>query len=270
MTIQTVLHHVREKQPLVHNITNKVTINDVANSLLAIGASPIMADEEQEAEEITRICNALLINIGTLNAQTIPAMLKAGAEAKRCGHPVVLDPVGAGASALRTETAKQIIELVQPTVIKCNMSEMRALLDNAMNTKGVDVAEDDRITQDTLAQSVAEAKRFAVDTASVVVVTGAVDVMTDGNRVVTIQNGHPMMAQITGSGCMLGAAIAACVAAGDDVMESAVAATVLFGLCGEKAAKIAKGTGSFRMAFIDALSTVTAETVQKEARYENF
>ena len=172
--LQEMLENVRAKSPLIHNITNYVTVNDCANILLACGGSPIMADDIGEAEEITSLCGGLNINIGTLNQRTIPAMLAAGKRAKAL-HPVVLDPVGAGASALRTATALQILEEVRPTVIRGNVSEIKTLALGSGSTKGVDADVADRVTPENLDQMVAFAKDFSARTGAVLAITGAID-----------------------------------------------------------------------------------------------
>ena len=207
--LQEMLENVRAKSPLIHNITNYVTVNDCANILLACGGSPIMADDIGEAEEITSLCGGLNINIGTLNQRTIPAMLAAGKRAKALGHPVVLDPVGAGASALRTATALQILEEVRPTVIRGNVSEIKNLALGSGSTKGVDADVTDRVTPENLDQMVAFAKDFSARTGAILAITGAIDLVADPHRAFCIYNGHPDMSRITGTGCQLSAATAA-------------------------------------------------------------
>ena len=167
--------NVRTKSPLIHNITNYVTVNDCANMVLACGASPIMADDAAEVEDITTICGGLNINIGTLNSRTIESMLKAGKKANALGHPVVLDPVGAGASALRTETAYRLLDEVRFTVIRGNISEVKTLASGAGTTKGVDADVADRVTEENLDGAVAFAKAFAAKTGAVVAITGAME-----------------------------------------------------------------------------------------------
>ena len=206
---QEMLENVRKTCPLIHNITNYVTVNDCANVLLACGGSPIMADDAEEAEDITSICGGLNINIGTLNQRTIPAMHKAGKKANALGHPVVLDPVGAGASGLRTETAKNLMENVQFTVIRGNISEIKALALGTGGARGVDADVADAVTKETLPQTVAFAKAFAKETGAVIAITGAIDIVANGEKAYCIYNGHPMMSTITGTGCQLSAITAA-------------------------------------------------------------
>lgn len=264
--------NLRGRTPLVHNITNYVTVNDCANILLACGASPIMADDIEEAADITSICNALNINIGTLNQRTIPAMLAAGKKANELGRPVVLDPVGAGASALRTNTALRLLEEVQFAVIRGNISEIKTLAGGSSTTKGVDADAADRISEQTLDGAVALTKAFAQKTGAVVAVTGAVDIVSDGKTTYCIRNGHPMMSGITGTGCQLSALIAAFVAANPGcALQAAAAAVCTMGLCGEIAhdrLTAADGNASYRSYIIDAVYNLTPAELEKGARYE--
>ena len=174
------LNQIRAASPLIHCITNYVTVNDVANVLLAIGARPIMADDPEEVEEITALCAGLCLNIGTLNARTIPSMIAAGKRARALGHPVVLDPVGAGASRLRTATALRILDEVQPTVIRGNISEVRTLAVGSGATQGVDANAADAVIEETLAATADFLRGFAARTEAIIAVTGAIDLVTDG------------------------------------------------------------------------------------------
>ena len=211
--IEQCLEQVRQTVPLIHNITNYVTVNDCANILLACGGSPIMADDEEEAAQITAVCGGLNINIGTLNKRTIASMFLAGRKANELGHPAVLDPVGAGASDLRTDTACRLLEEIRFAVVRGNISEMKTLAAGAGTTKGVDADMADRVTEENLDQAVAFAKEFASRYSTVAAISGALDIVADGERAYVIRNGHPVMAQITGSGCMLTAMTAAYVTA---------------------------------------------------------
>ena len=223
--------NVRAKSPLVHNITNYVTVNDCANIVLACGASPIMADDAAEVEDITSLCAGLNLNIGTLNSRTIPSMLLAGHTANRLGHPVVLDPVGAGASHLRTETALRLLREVKFTVIRGNISEIRTLAAGSGTTKGVDADTADKVTDETLDKTVAFAKAFAARTGAVVAVTGAIDIVADGERAFCIRNGHPMMSAVTGTGCQLSALTAAFCAANPEASGSRCCSGLRHGPC---------------------------------------
>ena len=269
---QNLFANVRAKSPLVHNITNYVTVNDCANKVLACGASPIMADDAAEVEEITAICGGLNINIGTLNSRTIESMLKAGKKANALGHPVVLDPVGAGASALRTETAYRLLDEVRFTVIRGNISEIRTLAAGSGTTKGVDADTADKVTDETLDKTVAFAKAFAARTGAVVAVTGAIDIVADGERAFCIRNGHPMMSAVTGTVCQLSALTAAfCAANPDKPLEAAAAAVCAMGLAGEAAhSRLSKldGNATYRNYIIDAIFNMTPEQLEEGARYE--
>lgn len=270
--LREMLENVRNTCPLIHNITNYVTVNDCANILLACGGSPIMADDIGEVEEITSVCGGLNINIGTLNQRTIPAMLAAGKRANELGHPVVLDPVGAGASALRTKTANTLIEQVRFTVIRGNISEIKTLALGKGTTRGVDADIADSVTKDTLLQSAAFAKEFSGKTGAVIAITGAIDIVADADRAYCIYNGHPMMRSITGTGCQLSALTAAYVTANPDKpLEAAAAALCVMGVCGEKAySRLTQedGSASYRNYIIDAVCRLEGEELERCARYE--
>lgn len=270
--LKEMLDNVREKCPLIHNITNYVTVNDCANILLACGGSPIMADDADEAEEITAICGGLNINIGTLNQRTIPAMHLAGRKANELGHPVVLDPVGAGASKLRTNTAKELIEDVKFTVIRGNISEIKTLALGTGGAKGVDADVADKVTKENLPHAVAFAKEFARKTGAVIAITGAIDIVADGEKAFCIYNGHPMMSSITGTGCQLSAMTAAYVAANpESPLEAAAAAVCAMGICGKKAhARLTEqdGNSSYRNYIIDAIFHLNGEELERCAKYE--
>ena len=268
------LENVRKACPLIHNITNYVTVNDCANVLLACGGSPIMADHAEEAEDITTICGGLNINIGTLNQRTIPAMHKAGRKANELGHPVVLDPVGAGASGLRTQTAKDLIENIRFTVIRGNISEIKALALGTGGARGVDADVADQVTKENLPQAVAFAKEFARETGAVIAITGAIDIVADGEKAYCIYNGHPMMSSITGTGCQLSAITAAYVTANPETpLEAAAAAVCLMGVCGEKAhARLTEqdGNAAYRNHIIDAVFRLTGDELEELAKYDVF
>ena len=270
--LKKMLENVRKTCPLVHNITNYVTVNDCANILLACGASPIMSDDAGEVEEISSICGGLNINIGTLNQRTIPSMLLAGKKANELGHPVVLDPVGAGASTLRTKTARDLVDQIHFTVIRGNISEIKTLALGSGTTKGVDADVADKVTRDNLSKAVAFAKEFAARTGAVVAITGAIDIVADQERAYCIYNGHPMMSSITGTGCQLSAMTAAYVTANPDTpLEAAAAAVCAMGICGEIAHRRLTpedGNSSYRNYIIDAIYHLTGEDLDKYANYE--
>lgn len=244
---------VRAECPLVHCITNYVTVNDVANAILAVGASPIMSDEARDVEDIVSISQALVINIGTLNERTVESMLLAGRKANSLGVPVILDPVGAGASRYRCEVTDRLLRKVRFTVIRGNLSEMSYIAGLGGGTKGVDssLTEKDR---DPAAVAAAVSSSFS----AVAAITGRVDTVCYGSRVARISSGCAEMGSITGTGCMLSGVIGAFVGASDDAFRAAAAAIAAMGASGEAAfaAAGARGNGSFHMALIDALSHV--------------
>lgn len=266
------LEKVRESNPLIHNITNYVTVNDVANILLACGASPIMSDEEEEAEEITAVCRALNINIGTLNRRTIPAMFAAGKKAKELGHPVLLDPVGVGAGSLRTKTARELMQEISFDVIRGNSSEIRTLAGMTGSTRGVDAGLSDAVTEDNLQESIAFLKKFAEQTGAVIAVTGAIDLVADQDRCYVIRNGRPEMGRITGTGCQLSGMMTAFLAASPDERLSAAAAAVCtMGLAGEAGwshMEASDGNTAYRGRIIDAVYHMHGAQLEEGARYE--
>ena len=234
--------NVRSTCPLIHNITNYVTVNDCANMVLACGASPIMADDAAEVEDITTICGGLNINIGTLNSRTITSMLLAGKKANLLGHPVVLD------------------------------SEVKTLASGAGTTKGVDADVADKVTEENLDSAVAFAKAFAARTGAVVAITGAIDIVADDHKAYCIRNGHPMMSSITGTGCQLSALTAAFVTANpDQPLEAAAAAVCAMGLAGEIAhSRLSPldGNSTYRNYIIDAVYNMTPAQLEEGATYE--
>ena len=268
--LKEMLENVRKNCPLVHNITNYVTVNDCANILLACGGSPIMSDDIAEVEEITSICGGLNINIGTLNGMTIPSMLAAGRKANELGHAVLLDPVGAGASTLRTETAYRLLENVDFTVIRGNISEIKTLANGKGTTKGVDADVADTVTEDNLEQAVSFAKAFAAKTGAVIAITGAIDIIADKDDAYCIFNGHPMMSSVTGTGCMLSALTTAYVTANPgNALLATVAAVVSMGVCGEIAHERLSsldGNSSYRNYIIDAIYNLDGDTLEKRAK----
>ena len=269
MTSST-LEQIRAASPLVHCITNYVTVNDVANVLLAIGARPIMADDPEEVEEITALCAGLCLNIGTLNVRTIPSMLTAGKHARALGHPVVLDPVGAGASRLRTETALRILDEVHPTVVRGNISEIRTLAIGSGTTQGVDASAADAVTEENLAATADFLRGFAACTEAIIVVTGAIDLVTDGVTVYAARNGCVEMGRVTGTGCQLSALLAAALAVEPMGLLASVAETVaLMGVAGEIAwAQMGErdGNATYRTRIIDAIYRMTGEELAAHAR----
>lgn len=273
MMYQEIMAKVRGTTPLIHCITNYVTVNDVANVLLAAGASPIMADDEAEVEEITALCGGLAINIGTLNGRTIASMIKAGKKANVLGNFTILDPVGAGASKLRTEIARKLIKKVRFSVIRGNVSEIKTISAGTGTTKGVDADSQDAVTEENLAASAAHFKELSKRTGSIIAVTGAIDLVCDGERAYVIRNGHAMMSRITGTGCMLTGLMAAfCAANPKQQLVAAAAAVTAMGIAGEMAQEKVRGanagTGSFRMYLIDAISNMDDKMLNGGAKVE--
>ena len=280
------LDQVRAHAPLIHNITNYVTVNDVANMILACGASPIMADEAEDAAEITVICGGLNLNIGTLNRRTIEGMFAAGRRAKGLGHPVLLDPVGAGASTLRTRTALEIMEKIRPDVIRGNISEIRTLWENrpgrsrengeeqvsAGATRGVDADIKDAVTEENLEEGIAFAKAFAKEIGCIVAITGAIDLVSDGDSCYVIRNGRAQMSRITGTGCQLSGLMCAFVTANPEQKLAASAASVCaMGLAGEigwSRMKDGEGNATYRNRIIDAVYQMDGDTLEQGAAYE--
>jgi hydroxyethylthiazole kinase len=246
----TALGAVRERRVLVHNITNYVVMNTTANVLLAAGASPVMAHAREEVEEMAALAGALVLNLGTLSPPWVEAMRLAGAAANRCGIPVVLDPVGAGATHYRTETARTLARELEIAVIRANASEILSVAGTASVTRGVDAAHD-----------IGEAARVGVELAArlgtTVAITGEVDLVTDGATTLEVHAGHALMARVTGTGCAATALVAAFCAVESEPVAAAAGALAYFGSAGERAATAAAGPGSFQVAIYDALAAIT-------------
>ena len=270
--LKTMLENVRAKTPLVHNITNYVTVNDVANVLLAAGGSPIMSDDADDVEDITSICGGLNINIGTLNKNTIPSMFLAGKKANALGHIVLLDPVGAGASRLRTDTANRLMQEVRFDAVRGNISEIKTLCTGSGSTKGVDADAVDAVTEANLDNGVQLVKAFAAQTGCIIAVTGAIDLVSDGERCWCIRNGRAEMSRITGTGCQLSALMTAFLVANPDrKLDAAAAAVCMMGLAGEIGwANMQPGDGNstYRNRIIDAIFNMTGDALEEGAKYE--
>ena len=263
---------VRSSVPLVHNITNYVTVNDVANAILACGGSPIMADDIEEAADITSICGGLNINIGTLNHNTIPSMFAAGKRANDLGHPVLLDPVGAGASQLRTDTAVRLLSELDISCVRGNISEIRTLAEGSGTTKGVDADAADAVTEENLSGAARYIKALARSLNTIIAVTGAIDLVTDGDKCFVIRNGQPLMGKITGTGCQLSGITAAYLTANpQDPLTAAAAAVATMGLAGDMAYSHmlpGDGNATYRNRIIDAICNMDGETLEQGAKYE--
>ncbi len=294
--LKEMLENVRNMTPLVHNITNYVTVNDCANILLACGGSPIMADDISEVEEIITICNSLMINIGTLNERTVKSMLAAGKKANQLNKPIVFDPVGIGASGLRTETSKLLLKELDFSVIRGNISEIKRVYQVVQNileegalqqtlpgeriadgstaeVRGVDASISDCVTEDNLEATIAFAKRLSQITKAVIVITGAIDIIADTKNAFIVRNGHPMMSRITGSGCMLTSVLGAyCTANPAELTAACAAAVCAMGLSGElaydKITSLGEGTGSFRTYLIDFMSRMDGLMLEQGAKLQ--
>lgn len=266
------LQNIRAQKPLVHCITNFVTVNDCANIILAIGGTPTMAHDRREVEEIASVASALVLNIGTVG--DIDAMILAGKRANALGKPVVLDPVAAGASKLRGESCARILKEVRLSVIRGNISEIKALAVGHSDTRGVDAGAGDAVTEENLDAVCGMAQEFAKATGAVIAISGRLDIIADAHRVCVITNGCAEMAQITGSGCMLTSLIGVFAGAQpNDVYTATVEAVSAMGLCGElardKMLKTRAGTASFRTYLIDAVSLLDDEQLEGGQRIEN-
>ncbi len=255
------LKKVREKRPLIHNITNYVVMNYTANALLACGASPVMAHAAEEVEEMVSLAGALVLNIGTLTPQWVEAMLRAGKKANALKVPIVLDPVGSGATRLRTESAERLTRELSIQVVRGNASEVLSLAKKEVRTKGVDSL-----------HSVEEAEGAAIALAkelkTTLAITGKVDLITDGKRIYKVHNGHEMMGTVTGTGCTATVMIGAFLAVDPDPVEATTTALAYFGLAGEKAALHAKVPGSYQIALLDALFSIDEEELRRGAKIE--
>jgi hydroxyethylthiazole kinase len=251
---------LRETKPLIHQITNYVVMNETANATLALGALPVMAHAREEVEEMAAIAGALVLNIGTLSPHWIDAMLLAGRVANERGIPLVLDPVGAGATTYRTETAKRILDEIDVTVLRGNAGEIATLVGVAAEVRGVESIATGGDPADLARQA---GRRLGL----VASVTGVVDHVSDGETVISVANGHPLMAAITGTGCM-SSALTGCFLAvnGDAPLAAAAEALVAFGVAGENAAVNAIGPGSFHVALYDELAALDPSTLDARAR----
>lgn len=260
--ISTNLSLVKEKSPLIHHITNYVTVNDCANIVLAIGASPVMADDLEEVVEMVSFASALVLNIGTLNGRTVDSMLVAGLQAKELGVPVILDPVGVGATKLRTNTAEKLIKALKPEVIRGNMSEIKVLAGQNVAIKGVDSLADEQ-------DSSGIAKQLASELGCVIAITGKTDVVSDGQQLCLIDNGHRMLADVTGTGCMTTSLVGTFCGASKDYYTAAVAGIISMGLAGEFAQaslRHGEGIGTFRTRLLDSIYNLTPEILAKEGK----
>lgn len=253
------LHTIRETKPLVHNITNYVVMNFTANILLAAGASPVMAHAENEVEQMVGFAGALVLNIGTLEDAWIASMLKAGKRASELGTPVILDPVGSGATPLRTEAAHRILGETRVRVVRGNASEVLSLGVEHTRTRGVD-------SLHSVDEAAAVALELARELDTTLAITGPVDLVTDGATTLWVENGHAMMPRVTGTGCAATAIIGAFCSVHDDPVVATAMALAYYGLAGERAGAACHGPGTFVPALIDALYTLSPEELARECR----
>jgi hydroxyethylthiazole kinase len=253
------VERIRAASPLVHNITNYVVMNTTANALLAVGASPVMAHAVEEVEEMVGLAGALVLNIGTLSGPWIEAMLLAGLAARRRGIPVVLDPVGSGATRFRTATAQRLLDEVGPTIVRGNASEIASLILTGAATKGVDST---RASDETAGAARAVAARWRC----VVSLSGATDIIASEGTELRVRNGHPMMARLTGMGCTASALTGAFAAVNPDPLRAAAHAMAVMGIAGEMAAERAEGPGTLQLHFLDALSHIGEADVARRLR----
>jgi hydroxyethylthiazole kinase len=255
-----VLQKVRQKRPLIHNITNLVVTNFTANGLLALGASPVMAYAKEEVAEMAKIASGLVLNIGTLNSEEVEAMLIAGESANKHQVPIIFDPVGAGATTYRTETARKIMEQLDITVIRGNAAEIANVIGEAWEIKGVDAG-------DGAGDQIGLAQKAAKQLKTIVAITGKDDVVTDGITTYVIRNSHPLLTRVTGAGCLLSSVVGAFVAAEKDHLLATMSALLYYGIAGEIAAEKTseQGIGSFQVEFLNQLSKITGEQIEQYA-----
>ncbi|WP_307288155.1 hydroxyethylthiazole kinase [Bacillus sp. SORGH_AS_0510] len=257
------LEKVREGRPLVHNITNVVVTNFTANGLLALGASPVMAYAEEEVADMAKIASSLVLNIGTLNSQTVESMIIAGKAANETGVPVIFDPVGAGATRYRTETAQKIMKEVNVSVIRGNAAEIANVVGENWEIKGVDAGD---ANGNIVEVAISAARKMK----TVVVITGKEDIVTDGETIYVVKNGHPILTKVTGTGCLLTSVIGAFAGVEKDLIKAAVAALSFYGIAAEKAAEKTDkfGPGSFQFEFLNQLSLTSSRDIEQFALFE--
>ena len=253
------LQKIRASKPLIHNITNFVVMNFTANVLLASGASPVMAHAENEVEEMVAFAGALVLNIGTLTDTWVATMIKAGKKASVLGKPIILDPVGSGATALRTNAAKSILKATKVSVVRGNASEILSLAGQQAQTKGVDTAH-------SVQDASSAAQSLAQDLGTTLAITGVTDLVTNGSQTLIIEGGHPLMPSVTGTGCSASAILGAFLAVDPNPLTAAATGLAFFGLAGEKAGALAQGPGTFMIHLLDALYGITPEELASHCR----
>lgn len=257
--VSRLLPIIKERKPLVHHITNFVTINDCANITLAIGGSPIMAYDESEVEEVVAMSSSLVLNIGTLSKDSVNSMILAGKKANELKVPVILDPVGVGATTLRSQAVNHILDNVKVSVLKGNMSEIKFLSGLEVSTRGVDsIASDEGCTE--------VAEKLASKLGCIVAITGKKDILSDGNKTFYINNGHEILSKVTGTGCMTSSLIASYCGVTSDYLIGAIGGVVSMGIAGEiafKSLKCSEGLGSFKVNLFDTIYNMTSDTIMK-------
>ncbi|QZY57547.1 hydroxyethylthiazole kinase [Crassaminicella profunda] len=257
---------IKLKKPLIHCITNPISINDCANMVLAVGAKPIMAQHPLEVSEITAMSKSLGVNLGNITDNRMESMLISGKIAFEKNIPQVIDLVGVGCSKLRLDYAKKFIAACQPSVIKGNMSEIKTICGLKSNSKGIDVGVCDIVTEQNSDESIEMLKSLSLQTGAIIAATGVVDIITNGTHTYLITNGCEMLSMITGTGCMLTALIASYISSGN-ILEGTVLAIALMGICGELSQHV-KGTGSFRTELIDHMFSISDDMIEKKIKYK--
>jgi hydroxyethylthiazole kinase len=259
--LKSLLEKLRSERPLVHNVTNYVVMNFTANTLLAMGASPVMAHSVDEVEEMVSLASAFVINIGTLSKHWIESMIRGGRKANELDVPIILDPVGSGATSLRTKTFRSLVKELELKVVRGNASEILSIGSDSIKTKGVETVHD-------ADQAMETAREMAREIESVAAITGPVDLITDGTRVIRCYNGHPLLGSVTGTGCAATTTIAAFAGVTNDPLEATAAGLAFFGLAGELAGARANSPGSFMISLLDAMYEISPEDFQSGVRLE--
>ncbi len=252
-------NNVIQGKPLIHCITNHITINDCANVVLAVGGKPIMAEHCDEVFDITSSAKSLAVNLGNISDNRMKSIMISGIRAREEGIPSIIDIVGVSCSKLRLDFALEFIDRCKPSVIKGNMSEIKAIYGLNTRSKGIDVSDDDITTEDTIKNNIDIVRRLAIKTNSVVVATGAIDIISDGYEIYVIENGCEELSKITGTGCMLNVLISTFIS-NKDIINGAILGTVIMGISGELS-KNARGTGSFKIELLDNISSIKSEDI---------
>lgn len=259
--------------PVMHNISNIVTANDCANITLACGGSPTMAQHPEEVEEITSACNGFVINMGNIEEGLVEAMLRAGKRSNELNHPVVLDPVGAGAAKARNDVLFKLLDNIKFSVIRGNISEIKFLATGSGSAKGVDADEADKVTSNNIDSVIEFSKKLSAKTGAVIAISGEIDIISDKDTAYVIKNGHAVMSKVTGTGCMLSSVLGVFSAANpDNILDACAVAVASYGYAGElsykKMIENNAGTSSFRMYLIDYMSNMTADIFREGAKIE--